>query len=153
MSIDIENHKYTFLLEVAKENGMDFKELPNGINARNKEVSLTLYAGAKGSFCIDNFSGRIEAGTGFYKFKLRVAEIFSSEYFSIAMKNALDYLYEGKQVFKKSAKGYEEIDCELSPIAELFGQNLYGKKFSIDVNGQKFLKKEDAINFFNRMGE
>lgn len=153
MSNNIAEHKYTYLLSVAEENNMAFKSLPNGINARNKEVSLTLYTGSKGTFCIDRFNGSVETGTGFDKFKLKVAEIFGSEYFSIAMKNALDYLYEGKQVFKKSAKGYEEIDCELSPIAELFGQNLYGKKFSIDVNGQKFLKKEDAINFINRMGE
>ena len=153
MSINISTHKHIFLCNLAKEYEMDFKELPNGINARNKEVSLTLYTGSKGTFCIDRFNGSVEIGTGFDKFKLKVAEIFGSEYFSIAMKNALDHLYEGKQVFKKSAKGYEEIDCELSPIAELFGQNLYGKKFSIDVNGQKFLKKEDAINFINRMGE
>lgn len=151
--MNIADYKHTYMLEIAKENELIFKELPNGINVRNKELSLTLYTGAKGTFCIDRFNGNIETGRGFDSFKLKVAELLSSEYFVVDMHAALKMLFENKQVFQKIDSEYKEINYELDPIAELFGQNLYGKKFSIEVNGQKFLKKEDAINFINGMGE
>lgn len=150
--MNLAEHKIAYMNQIAKENDLILKELPNGINVRNKDVSLTLYTGSKGTFCIDRFDGKIEKGIGFDNFKTKVAECLSSEYFSIDMVKALKMLFENKSVFQKINDDFIEVDCESDTIAELFNQNLYGKNFSIDVNGQKFLKKEDAINFINRMG-